>query len=83
MSNAQYLCPILTKSGVSWHIFIKDANVKFYTNTSSRSQRYIGKDRQTDRDDKGNKHFLQPICLKTQQNIICGNLDTSLGQNDK
>jgi len=32
--------------------------------------------RQTDRDDKGNKHFLQPICLKTQQTIICGNTDT-------
>jgi hypothetical protein len=39
--------------------------------------------RQTDRDNEGNKHFLKPICLKIQQTIICGNKDTSLGQNDK
>jgi hypothetical protein len=40
MLSAQYFCPILTKSGVSWQIFIKVANIKFYKNPSSRSHRY-------------------------------------------
>jgi hypothetical protein len=49
--HVRYFCPILSKPGLYWQVFLQDPNMKFYGKTSngSRCDAWERTDRQTDR----------------------------------